>query len=230
MTEDWSLSVSPVPEFRHVRQSQADPLRCVPHHRRCSADCPLRGEPPRSPSTCAPAEHVAGESDGRHRWYEVEVTSAVSTRSRGNSPRSPAASSRWAEKRDFWGFNRAKHAVLEATILATRLHLLALTRSIASSPTCHDRREDRRPTGARGVRPRPGFVAQQTTTRETGSAGGPARGLPAIRSTRSGLSRSCSGRRTSRTGSPRGQAEVTDFRVVVSKQKVIVALVHEPLG
>ncbi|MCZ2340280.1 MAG: DUF447 family protein [Bacteroidales bacterium] len=26
--------------------------------------------------------------------------------------------------RDFWGFNRAKHALLEAAILATRLHLL----------------------------------------------------------------------------------------------------------
>src|SRR5918911_492981 len=25
---------------------------------------------------------------------------------------------------DFWGFNRAKHAVVEAAILATRLHLL----------------------------------------------------------------------------------------------------------
>jgi hypothetical protein len=29
-----------------------------------------------------------------------------------------------ATVRDFWGFNRAKHAVLEAAILATRLHLL----------------------------------------------------------------------------------------------------------
>jgi hypothetical protein len=28
--------------------------------------------------------------------------------------------------RDFFGFNRAKHAVIEAAILATRLHLLAL--------------------------------------------------------------------------------------------------------
>jgi hypothetical protein len=28
--------------------------------------------------------------------------------------------------RDFFGFNRAKHAVLEAAILATRLHLLPL--------------------------------------------------------------------------------------------------------
>jgi hypothetical protein len=27
-------------------------------------------------------------------------------------------------RRDFFGFNRAKHAVLEATILATRLHIL----------------------------------------------------------------------------------------------------------
>lgn len=28
--------------------------------------------------------------------------------------------------RDFWGFNRAKHAVIEAAILCTRLHLLPL--------------------------------------------------------------------------------------------------------
>jgi hypothetical protein len=28
--------------------------------------------------------------------------------------------------RDFFGFNRAKHAVLEAAILATRLHILSL--------------------------------------------------------------------------------------------------------
>ncbi len=28
--------------------------------------------------------------------------------------------------RDFWGFNRAKHAVVEAAVLATRLHLLPL--------------------------------------------------------------------------------------------------------
>lgn len=28
--------------------------------------------------------------------------------------------------RDFWGFNRAKHAVLEAAILATRFHLIPL--------------------------------------------------------------------------------------------------------
>jgi hypothetical protein len=29
--------------------------------------------------------------------------------------------------RDFFGFNRARHAVVEAAILATRLHLLPLT-------------------------------------------------------------------------------------------------------
>ena len=32
-----------------------------------------------------------------------------------------------ARHRDFWGFNRAKHAVIEAAILATRLHLLPRT-------------------------------------------------------------------------------------------------------
>jgi hypothetical protein len=31
------------------------------------------------------------------------------------------------ERRPFWGWNRAKHAVLEAAILATRLHLLPAT-------------------------------------------------------------------------------------------------------
>jgi hypothetical protein len=31
---------------------------------------------------------------------------------------------RSGRQRDFWGFNRAKHAVIEAAILATRLHLL----------------------------------------------------------------------------------------------------------
>ena len=30
-----------------------------------------------------------------------------------------------ARRREFWGFNRAKHAVIEAAILATRLHLIA---------------------------------------------------------------------------------------------------------
>jgi len=33
--------------------------------------------------------------------------------------------------RDFFGFNRAKHAVLEAAILATRLHLTGSTSALA---------------------------------------------------------------------------------------------------
>jgi uncharacterized protein len=33
--------------------------------------------------------------------------------------------------RDFWGFNRGKHAVLEAAILATRFHLLDLDETAA---------------------------------------------------------------------------------------------------
>ena len=48
--------------------------------------------------------------------------------------------------RDFFGFNRAKHAVVEAAILATRLHLLPLDRGssrVREAP--RDRRQDRRP-------------------------------------------------------------------------------------
>jgi hypothetical protein len=33
--------------------------------------------------------------------------------------------------RDFFGFNRAKHAVIEASILATRLHLLPVAEVVA---------------------------------------------------------------------------------------------------
>ena len=33
--------------------------------------------------------------------------------------------------RDFFGFNRAKHAVIEAAILATRLHILPLAEVVA---------------------------------------------------------------------------------------------------
>jgi hypothetical protein len=37
----------------------------------------------------------------------------------------PATIRHAEEKRPFFGFNRAKHAVIEAAILATRLHLIS---------------------------------------------------------------------------------------------------------
>ena len=53
-------------------------------------------------------------------WFRLEVTEWNVLQARSE------ARARVIEKgiqRPFWGWNRAKHAVLEATILATRLHL-----------------------------------------------------------------------------------------------------------
>jgi hypothetical protein len=53
-------------------------------------------------------------------WYHLQVTSWEVTQERSQ------ATARMLDQRvlrPFWGWNRAKHAVLEATILATRLHL-----------------------------------------------------------------------------------------------------------
>lgn len=69
-----------------------------------------------------PAEKV----DGRIlkdccRWYEFQITHADSSADR---TRLEATVIHTGRGRDFFGFNRAKHSVLEATILATRLHLI----------------------------------------------------------------------------------------------------------
>jgi hypothetical protein len=54
-------------------------------------------------------------------WREVELRSADSTPPRS---RIEAAVVHHGVRREFIGFNRARHAVLEAAIYATRLHLL----------------------------------------------------------------------------------------------------------
>jgi hypothetical protein len=54
-------------------------------------------------------------------WKEFEVTSSDLTQDRGRFEARVVTSGR---RRDLLGFNRAQHAVVEATILATRLHLL----------------------------------------------------------------------------------------------------------
>lgn len=53
-------------------------------------------------------------------WYQLRVTSWEAIQ-----PRAEAVAEVLEQRvlRPFWGWNRAKHAVLEATILATRLHL-----------------------------------------------------------------------------------------------------------
>jgi hypothetical protein len=55
------------------------------------------------------------------RWYEFEVTSLDERSLRSTIACDVVARGRI---RDFFGFNRAKHAVIEAAVLATRLELL----------------------------------------------------------------------------------------------------------
>ena len=55
------------------------------------------------------------------RWYEFEIESFDDREERTNLTARVVHS---GHIRDFVGFNRAKHAVVEAAILATRLHLL----------------------------------------------------------------------------------------------------------
>lgn len=57
-------------------------------------------------------------------WYKLDVVNWDVT-----NPRSEATAIVVGQGvlRPFWGWNRAKHAVLEATILATRVHLIDAT-------------------------------------------------------------------------------------------------------
>ena len=57
------------------------------------------------------------------RYYEFRVGSIDDSQERVRIEVDVVASGR---QRDFFGFNRAKHAVVEAAILATRIHLLPM--------------------------------------------------------------------------------------------------------
>lgn len=74
----------------------------------------------------SPALQPAEQVDGRVladccRWYEFDVVGIDDSEQRTEID---ARIVHHGRRRDFFGFNRAKHAVLEATILATRLHLI----------------------------------------------------------------------------------------------------------
>ena len=76
--------------------------------------------------TVVPETLPAQKIDGRVladccRWYEFEVVSCDDSSER---TRLEAKVVHVGHVRDFIGFHRARHAVLEATILATRLHLI----------------------------------------------------------------------------------------------------------
>ena len=68
------------------------------------------------------AERVSGKIiSNACRWHEFEVEFIDETGPRMNLNCKTVCSAR---NRDLWGFNRGKHAVLEAAILATRLEFL----------------------------------------------------------------------------------------------------------
>jgi hypothetical protein len=77
----------------------------------------LPAEPETFPAECISGRVLAACC----RWYEFEITSCDDSQERTRLEANIVHSGR---RRDFSGFNRARHAVLEATILATRLHLL----------------------------------------------------------------------------------------------------------
>lgn len=56
------------------------------------------------------------------RWYAFEITSIDDAEERTMLV---AKTTRQERQREIFGFNRAQHAVIEAAILATRLHLLS---------------------------------------------------------------------------------------------------------
>ncbi len=79
------------------------------------------GTPREKPSTF-PAKEIDGEVlSGACRWYEFHVDRFDDAQDRTSLHATVVHSGRL---RDFFGFNRAKHAVLEAAILSTRLHIL----------------------------------------------------------------------------------------------------------
>lgn len=69
-----------------------------------------------------PAEHVHGNIiQSACRWYEFEVVAIDDSHQRSEISTHIVHQ---GTLRDYWGFNRARHAILEAAILATRLHIL----------------------------------------------------------------------------------------------------------
>lgn len=69
-----------------------------------------------------PAEGIEGvRLTDTCRWYSFQVRELDDAEERTRIVAEVVASGR---VRDFFGFNRAKHAVVEAAILATRIHLL----------------------------------------------------------------------------------------------------------
>lgn len=75
-----------------------------------------------APPATIPAKHVRGVVlSSACRWYEFRISDVDDGADRANLQAEVVGSGRL---RDFIGFHRARHAVLEAAILATRTHIL----------------------------------------------------------------------------------------------------------
>lgn len=80
------------------------------------------GQLPKDIETCdGPAGYPQRLADCV-RWYAFEVESIDDSQDRTEMPCRVTSEGR---QRDFFGFNRARHAIVEAAILCTRLHLLS---------------------------------------------------------------------------------------------------------
>jgi hypothetical protein len=83
----------------------------------------VTGHPAMGKLVCVPAGKVRGRVlEAACSWREVVVASIDATPPRARIETRVVGR---GQQREFLGFNRARHAVLEAAILATRTHLLA---------------------------------------------------------------------------------------------------------
>ena len=144
------LRPPPVPDLDDLRQSEGARRGRVSRHRRRAAAGPGRDRRAARalPRAVRPTSVVAGAilADAC-RFYEFRV---VELDDRDDRTRIVVETVAQGRHRDFFGFNRAKHAVLEAAILATRTGVAAAARSAARIPQARGAGpEDGRPGRAR---------------------------------------------------------------------------------
>lgn len=123
MGVDWSddrLVVKPFLDtttFRNLRDTRCAVVNLTDDVRIFVRAALLHADAPTVPASAVRGVVLAGACS----WREVEVISIDDT-----PPRSRIETRvvHHGSRSEFLGFNRARHAVLEATILATRLHLI----------------------------------------------------------------------------------------------------------
>ena len=105
--------------FRNLKETQCGVFHVVDDVL-LIAQAALNRLPPEVPTR--PAIEIEGQVlESACRWYEFRVESLDDSQDRSEIR---CRVVHRGHLRDFFGFQRAKHAVLEATILATRLHLI----------------------------------------------------------------------------------------------------------